>query len=131
MSKYTNAAYHQAIKNRINKGPWYVCLMMEERYYGGPEEGGWWGSDYFVEESYECSSYLEAEALADLIKGLADEMSQATQKEHGEGCRLSMEWLEARGLDADFLPEPDGPTRYYVDVCQEVPEPSYGSRQYS
>lgn len=131
MSEYTNAAYHQAIKNRIRKGPWYVCLMREEQYYGGPEEGGWWGSDCLVEESHECSSYLEAEALADLIKGLADEMSQAAQKEYGKACRLSMEWLEVRGLDADFLPEPDGPTTYYVEVCQEIPEPSYGDRQYS
>jgi hypothetical protein len=41
-----------------------------------------------------------------------------------------MEWLEARGLDADYLPEMNGAEEYFVLVTETVPnyqnsKPSY------
>jgi hypothetical protein len=42
-----------------------------------------------------------------------------------------MEWLEERGLDADYLPEDDGPSNYRVIVCDELPVYDNTRMQYS
>lgn len=42
-----------------------------------------------------------------------------------------MEWLEARGLDADYLPEPDGELSYFVTIeDQPGSSESRGCRHY-
>jgi len=58
-------------------------------------------------------------------------MALEAKKAYGEQCVREMEWLDARMLDADYLPEPDGPSDFSVLVIDSVPENSYGSRQYS
>jgi hypothetical protein len=63
----------------------------------------------------------------------AKEMSEAATRAHGEQCNREMEWCDARGLDYDYLPEPDGPESYFtkVEPVGEVGrEASRGSRQY-
>ena len=62
-----------------------------------------------------------ASDAADKIRELAKELQQSAQTEYGEGCLRQLEWLEARGLDADYLPENDGPNEYSVWVEQELP----------
>ena len=92
----------------------YVSLYASVPYYGGPEEGGWWGSDTVL-IAYECFDTEEAADAAEAkVKELAEQLSQQSKREFGEQCLREMEWLDARGLDADYLPEPDGETNYYV-----------------
>ena len=47
------------------------------------------------------------------------------------GSVAEMEWCEARGLDADYLPEPDGEVTYHV-VTEDTPGEgvSRGCRHY-
>ena len=40
---------------------------------------------------------------------------------YGDHCGRQMEWLEARGLEADYFPEDDGPEEYSVSVYSELP----------
>jgi len=111
---------------------WYVSLVEKISYYGGPEEGGWWGNDIELIAFQQYPSEELANAAAEKIKTLAEELTTQAQAEYGQHCLDSMEWLEARGLDADFLPEPDGPSEYSVRVTEGEPaQPSRGCRQYS
>ena len=58
-------------------------------------------------------------------------MNEETAKNYGNHCLVTMEWLEERGLDANYLPEIDGENEYFVSVKQELPTVIYGNRQYS
>lgn len=92
----------------------YVSLYVRVPYYGGPEEGGWWGEDHRLVAYKHCSYPDHAEAVRRDVEALAEELSSESRREFGEQCLREMEWLEARGLDANFLPEPDGEVEYYV-----------------
>jgi len=92
----------------------YVSLYAERGYYGGPEEGGWWGSDTELVAYYRCTTAEEAESLKERVQELARSLSANSKRQHGLRCAAECEWLEARGLDADFLPEPDGDCSYWV-----------------
>lgn len=67
---------------------------------------------------------------SEAVRKLAAELEQASRTAHGQRCLREMAWLDARGLDADFLPEVDGPDHYRVLVCQELPGESHGPRHY-
>jgi hypothetical protein len=127
---YIHDAFFQVCKEAINTEEWYVSLMQHEQYYGGPEEGGWWGTDTHVVAFKVYPSEQLADDAKTLIAKLAEELTIECQKEHGQQCLREMDWLEARGLDADWLPEPDGPTRYSVIVSQGIPEETRGPRHY-
>lgn len=99
--------------------------------FGGPEEGGWWVHDSIVVAWKEYSSIEMAEAAKEAVEKLAEELTVDSKRSHGEHCLRTMEWLEERGLEAYYLPEPDGPSEYYVFVCTELPQSSYQSREYS
>jgi len=71
-----------------------------------------------------------AKAAAEQVRKLAKELEETARKEHGEQCLREMEWLDARGLDADYLPEVDGPSKFHVVVSQGLPEESSGPRHY-
>jgi hypothetical protein len=109
---------------------WYVVLMEEVPYYGGPEEGGWWGRDTVPVAWKECLSKKEATRYEKQVEKLAEELSIVARDRYGNHCLESLEWLEARGLEADFLPEPDGPSTYYVQVSKGIPQPEHGCRHY-
>ena len=92
----------------------YLSLYRIVSYYGGPEEGGWWGSDWELEASQQFTSQEALEAAESAVEKLAEQYSAQAQRSYGEACKDSLEWLDARGLDADYLPPPDGPDRFIV-----------------
>ena len=127
---YLHDAFHAVIDDAKAPEQWYVCLVELYQYYGGPEEGGWWGTDSCVVAYREFPTEKLAENAAEAVRKFAYELESQSYKEHGEQCLREMDWLDARGLDADYLPEPDGPSKYTVAVTQEIPETVRGSRHY-
>lgn len=127
---FIKQAFHAAIENAKAPEQWYVALMEESQYYGGPEEGGWWGTDTHLVAFAEFQREDDARNAAKDVQELAEELEAECRKEHGKQCLREMEWLEARGLDADFLPKPDGPTTYHVVVSNGLPRERFGSRHY-
>ena len=122
MSNYIQSAFKQICNQAKSTECWYVCLIETYSGYGGPEEGGWW---YDVDELVAYQEF-PTEKLAskarENIEVLARELTAAERVGYGETCLQQMEWLEARGLDSDFLPENDGPSEYKVWVCDELPK---------
>lgn len=108
----------------------YVCLMEQVQRYIGPEEGGTYANDNILIAYQWFDTEEAAEAAKEAIEKLAEELTNNDRREHGRHCLESMEWLDARGLDADYLPEPDGPSEYYVMVSSGVPSNSYGPTHY-
>lgn len=127
---YLQEAFNQAIKDATPASTWYVCLVSRYQAYGGPEEGGWWYTVRNLEAYREYPSEELAEAAAALVKQTAQELSQLAMRAHGERCLQEMEWLDARGLDADWLPEPDGAEEYEVFVAEELPHYTHRRPQY-
>jgi hypothetical protein len=127
---YLQQAFEIVLPDAEQGEEWYVVLVCERPFYGGPEEGGWWGSDTTCAAARVCFNKGEAERYAAQVRSLADELTKEARERHGSHCENEMDWLEARGLSADFLPEPDGEEQYYVLVRQGIPEPCYGSRRY-
>jgi len=130
MSAYLKHTFDNLLPDAEKPETWYVCLMQEVPFYGGPEEGGWWGSDTFPVAVKQCFNKREAEQWAERVKATAATMSEEARQRHGQHCSETLDWLDARGLEPDFLPEPDGEESYYVIVSQGIPEPQYGSRRY-
>lgn len=127
---FIQSAFDAVIKDAVKPTGHYVVLLEQVQRYGGPEEGGWWTTDTEVVSYKEFPTLEQAEAAAEAVKKLAKELSEESRKSLYRTLAESVEWLEARGLDADFLPEPDGPTTYYVSVTDSIPEPSYGPTHY-
>lgn len=130
MSDFIKAAFSQVCKEARRARGFYVSLMENCPYYGGPEEGGWWGSDERVLAYQYFSTEEEAEAARLEVLKLAKQLQAEARRDYGEQCLREMAWLEARGLDADYLPEPDGPSTYSVLVTEGLPEEHYGPRHY-
>lgn len=127
---FIQQAFDEVCSSSKEPEDWYVCLMERVPFYAGPEEGGIWSSDtllvaYQLFQTEELA--LEAEKK---IKKLAKELTNESRKEFGRQCLRQSKWLEDRGLDDNFLLEPDGESEYFVRVCQTLPEPRYGSRHY-
>ena len=133
MKKYISAAFHAIAPNASTPAPYAVTLYVSVPYYGGPEEGGWYGRDVQLVAWNEYPSQMAALHAAQKMAEKAKEMSEVATRAHGEQCNREMEWCDARGLDYDYLPEPDGPESYFtkVEPVGEVGrEASRGSRQY-
>ena len=128
---YLRDSFHQVCSEAKTAGLWYVVLFENRPFYGGPEEGGWWGNDRIL-VAYQCYDTEEmAEAAKDKVMELAADLTAESRRAEGELCLHQMEFLDARGLDADFLPENDGESEFYVTVMERVPESAYGCRHYS
>ena len=127
---YCREAFNVILPDAEQAETWYVCLLQEVPFYGGPQEGGWWGSDIFCIAARECFNRKQAEQYAKQVQKVADELSTEARTRHGDHCLLTLDWLEERGLESDFLSEPDGEESYTVIVSKGIPEPSYGSRRY-
>jgi hypothetical protein len=129
---YMREAYRQVCNKAKEAKAIYVSLYAQIPFYGGPEEGGWWGHDTVLESYQEVATVEMAEALKVMVEALAEEMNVMSKRQHGERCLQELEWLEARGLDPDFLPEVDGETHYFV-VIENIPGSHVhkDSRQYS
>jgi hypothetical protein len=130
MPKYLQEAFNQVCKNVKYPSQHYVVLMESTSFYGGPQEGGWWGHDEIVVAYEECVSEEEAEAKREAIETLAEELTNTARTEFGKQCIREMDWLTARGLDSDFLPEPDGPSKFHVTVTDKVPQDYHQSRHW-
>lgn len=128
--RYLAHAFSVVLPEAEVQEEWTVCLMVEVPFYGGPEEGGWWGADTTCVAARVCFNKGEAERYAAQVRTLAEALTKEARERHGSHCLNEMDWLEARGLPADFLPEPDGEEQYFVLVCQGIPAPSYGGRRY-
>jgi hypothetical protein len=127
---YLQEAFEAIIQDAKTPEQWYVVLVEKMPFYGGPEEGGWWGWDTHVVAFKEYPTEELAQVAAEQIRKFAKELTDQSRREYNEYCSQQMEWLEARGLDADFLPEPDGPSKYSVLVTNEIPQNTYGCRRY-
>jgi len=100
---------------------WYVCLIESSQAYGGPEEGGWWFDVSTLAKYQEFASETEAKKAANQIYSLADELTREARHTHSRYCERQCDWLEERGLDADYFPENDGPSSFRVWVGTELP----------
>lgn len=127
---YIQEAFNLAISNAEQPQAWYVCLMESIPFYGGPEEGGWWGCDSILIAYKEYVSEELAQKAKEAVDKLAKDLQDEARAEYGERCLRELDWLEQRGLDADWLPEPDGESEYHVIVTQSIPENYYGCRHY-
>lgn len=128
---FIREAFESICKKARESDVWYVCLMESIPFYGGPEEGGWWGEDRALIEYQVFASERLAKHAAEQIEKLAEKLSAERRRSYGEHMQRSVEWLEERGLEPSYLPEPDGPSEYYVMITQELPPPfDRGSRRY-
>lgn len=125
MSGFFKAAFDEVCLKAENAEETFVSLYERTCRYGGPEEGGWWRHDTVLLKTakYPTQSVAEQVALAVAVK--ASQMSADSKRAWAERCERECDWCEDRGLDADYLPEPDGPSEYEV-VIEKVA----GSRQY-
>jgi hypothetical protein len=127
---FLQAAFETIVPDRREPEQWFVCLVESVPFYGGPEEGGWWGRDTNLVVFREYPTREAALHAADAIRTLAGDLEREERRNHGRQMLFEMEWLEERGLDADYLPEPDGPCEYSVVVTQELPVSTRGCRHY-
>lgn len=118
---FIEAAFDNICPEANQTEEWYVCLILSYQAYGGPEEGGWWQTISSIEKYQIFMSEELARKAAEKIENLAEELSNLSEQEYGEHCLNQMEWLEQRGLEPDYLPENDGPNKYSVEVCKELP----------
>ena len=118
---YIEAAYDHECPDAKESESWYVCLVSSYQRYGGPEEGGWFQTISEVVKFKKFICKEQAEQAADKIRILAKELTETSRREYGEHCLRQLDWLEARGLEADYLPENDGETFFAVEVCNELP----------
>lgn len=127
---YLQEAFNQVCSEAEQPKVVYVVLMERCPFYGGPQEGGWWGRDNIVRAFQRFETEEAARAAEKAVEAMARELSAQARREYGDYCLRTMEWLDARGLDADYLPEPDGESEFYVWITGEYPESTYGSRHW-
>lgn len=129
---YIQEAFAQVVADRkAVPAPerWYVVLWESVQWYGGPQEGGWYGNDNIPVEYGEFNSEQEAQEVAERVEERARELTTLAKRSHGKRCLAELEWLDARGLDADYLPERDE-SSFYVSVNHKIPQAQYGQRGY-
>jgi hypothetical protein len=127
---YLQEAFNQVCKEAKTAKCWYVSLMENRPFYDGPEEGGWWGCDTVVVAYQQFDTEEAANNAKQAVEKLAAELTEESKKDFGKQCLQEMDWLEQRGLDADFLPESDGESDFFVVVSESVPGSRYGRRGY-
>ena len=129
--RYLRDAFLQVCQTARPAKSHYVSLYVNLPYYGGPEEGGWWGHDTELVAYYECLTAEEAEVVKSRVQSLALELNKEAKDRFNARCAAECEWLEARGLDADFFPEVDGEENYWIATEERPGEhASEGSRHY-
>jgi hypothetical protein len=94
----------------------FLSLYVHTRPYGGPQEGGWWRDHYTLMAYQPFPTREAASAAQEKVNELAEQLTNEARAGHGEQCNREMDWLEARGLEADFLPEVDGETKYFTQL---------------
>lgn len=132
MDTYIEAAFHKLCESAEPAAVRYVSLYRDDRFYGGPEEGGWYGTDTELVAHQATYSQESAEKLLASIKELADKLTAQAEESRNRHLAAECEWLEERGLEDSFLPEPDGGERFWVCVEEKLgSNVSTGDRFYS
>ena len=112
-------------------GNFYVSLYVKTPYYGGPEEGGWWGNDISLVAYKQYDMEEKAKYVLSKINQLVKELNLESKKAFSKKCSDECDWLEARGLESDYLPEVNGEEEYFVVVENEIgSHKSTGTRVY-
>lgn len=130
MSEYLEAAFNRVLADATPAADWYVALVEDIPFYGGPEEGGWWGNDTVVRAVKKFPTEELAQSAVEAVQKLAAELADESKRASDAQCLRECDWCEQRGLDADYLPEPDGPSHFRVLMTQELPENRIGPRHY-
>jgi hypothetical protein len=125
MSSFFSAAFDEVCLKAENAEETFVSLYERTCEYGGPEEGGWWRHDMVLLKSAKFPSQSTAEQVALAVAVRAEQMSAEARRAWAERMGRECDWCDERSLDADYLPEPDGPSEYTV-VIEKVA----GSRAY-
>lgn len=124
-------AFMQACDDVREAGKFYLSLYVRVPYYGGPEEGGWWGEDIRLVAYNEYLSLEQAQEVEKAIQEMVDDENRCAKKQFSQMCSDQMDWLDARGLESDFLPEVSGEEQYFLSVEQELgASVSVGCRHY-
>jgi hypothetical protein len=110
----TREAFFQVVKEAVPAKASYVSLYVNVPFYGGPEEGGWWGNDTELVAYHRVSNDVEAEAILTAVRAQVARLDKEAHDRFTRQCAAECEWLEARGLDSDYLPEVDGNETYWV-----------------
>lgn len=131
MASFIGESFKRVCKETKQRESFYLSLYVRDPFYGGPEEGGWRGEDVVLEATQEFPTQEAVDNASCDAEKLAVELSRQARKQFGERCAEEMDWLEERGLDADFLPEPDGEKKYFM-VVESTPgsHESQGCRHY-
>lgn len=133
MADYYRAAFFEICDEAIHADDQrcHVSLYRSEPYYGGPEEGGWWGEDTFLVATQSFPLRSAAEDAKTRMQEKIEEWNKEAKRAYGERCRAECDWLEERGLDDNFLPEPDGETRFWIAIEDRAGQfEQRGSRHY-
>lgn len=129
---YEQQAFFTVCDQAVPAASHYVSLYRIETWYGGPQEGGWWGHDETLVASQKFDTYEAAVAAKEAVTALAAQMTEDARNSFNAGCAAQVEWLEARGLDDNYLPEVGGADRYSVVIEDRAGENAYcGSREWS
>ena len=119
--KFISAAFDAICNDSKAPELWFVCLIQSWQSYGGSEEGGWWYERSALEKYQEFATEKQAKQAANRVCSLADELTREARHTHSRYCERQCDWLEERGLDADYFPENDGPNSFRVWVGTELP----------
>lgn len=132
IDSHLQRAFESVCKEAVAVSDGYHVSLYEKRpFYGGPEEGGWWGNDVVLVATQRFATEELAKAALKEVSKLANQLSSEAKKAFGEQCLREIAWLDARGLESDFLGEPDGESTYHVRI-ESVPgsHESRGLRHY-
>jgi hypothetical protein len=110
------AAFEAVCVNAVKREGVFVSIYHRVPFYGGPEEGGWWSADVVLEEYQSFDFIDDAKAALNQITLYVGAENNASKLEYSKRCRRECDWLEARGLDDDALPEVSGPDSYFVQI---------------
>ena len=100
-----NAVKHEGI---------FVSIYRRSPFYGGPEEGGWWGEDVTLEAYQKFDFIPDAKLAIEAMRQAVENETEFAKQAFNKQCSKECDWLEARGLDDDALPEVDGPDSYFI-----------------
>lgn len=122
---FINEAFDRVCKEAEASEDRFVSLYERTNQYGGPEEGGWYRADVWLIKTMRFSSLSAAKAASDRIAVLCLSLTDEAAKQWSARCSREIDWCDDRGLEADYLGEPDGPSDYFVAI-----ETVAGSREY-
>lgn len=129
---YIKEAWEQICKDAQEPDGVWLTMYCDYPFYGGPEEGGWWGTDCVLQETMYFQFENDANGTKEIVQKRAEELNELAKRRFGDRCLQELEWLDARGLDSDYLPEPDGEEKYFVVVeKQRGSFEHHGDRQWS